>query len=211
MPIALPAHLSTASFVHGFGLSLGLVAAIGPQNAHVLRTGLLRRHVGATVALCVVADLLLIGLGLAGVSELLSDTPLLATLGRWGAVVLLGLYALRSLRDACCTAASLNGHGGAMASTLRAALAATAWVTFANPGVYLETLLLIGAAALDHGEHGRWLFGLGALSASAAWFAALGFGARAAAPWLARPGAWRTLNVLNAVVMAACAARLAGG
>jgi len=97
-------------------------------------------------------------------------------------------------------------------ATARSGLLATVLtclaLTWLNPHVYLDTVVLLGAVAQDHGDPGRWVFGLGAVAASATWFAALGFGARRLRPLFARPGAWRVLDASVALVMATLAVLL---
>lgn len=196
-----------AAFVQGLALSLATIAAFGPQNLHVLRTGLARRHVGAAVAVCVAADALLIGGALAGAAPALGRVgwlePLLAGLA---ALLLLG-FAARALAEAAAPPAA--SPGAACAQPLRRVLATTAVVTFGNPSVYVETLLLVGATGAALPSELRPAFGAGALSASLLWFGALGFGARAASRWLVRPPAWRLLSLGSAAAMGAMALSLA--
>jgi len=64
--------LSFPAFTAGMVLSLSLIMAIGPQNAHVLRMGLQRQHVWLTVAVCTLADIVLISLGVLGLAGMAS-------------------------------------------------------------------------------------------------------------------------------------------
>ncbi len=201
--------MSPAVFLHGFGLCFGLIAALGPQNLHVLRTGLARQHVGATVALCIAADLLLIWAGLAGVAELAAGQPGWVAVARVAAAVFLLACAARAARDAWLGV--LPGVGEAGRRSCRRALLAAAVVTFGNPSAYLETLLLLGASGAQHPDAGRWVFGLGAVCASTLWFTGLGYGARLGGPWLTRPAVWRALGVFNTVVLTALALHLLTG
>ena len=192
------------SVLAGFAASAVLIIAIGAQNAFVLRQGLRREHVVAVVLTCALSDLLLILAGIGGLGAVITARPGLVTVVRWiGAAFLIayaGLAARRALRPA-----ALNPADRAPA-TLRATLLTCLALTYLNPHVYLDTVLLLGSVAQQHAH--RWLFGLGAAAASLAWFTALGAGAHRLGPLLARPAAWRVLDALIAVVMLAVALTL---
>jgi L-lysine exporter family protein LysE/ArgO len=128
---------------------------------------------------------------------------------RWAGVAFLVAYGLKSLWAAWTQTEALEG-GGAAEQSLRAAVATTLALTWANPHVYLDTVGLIGAVATTYGP-GRWMFGAGALSASVLFFVLLGYGARALAPLFARPAAWRVLDTVVGVTMLALAVKLALG
>jgi L-lysine exporter family protein LysE/ArgO len=198
--------MDTPALVAGALLTAGLIVAIGPQNLHVLRTGLARRHVGATVLLCIAADALFVGVALGGTGAALAAAPRLQGLLQAAAVPLLLWMAWRAARDACAPARTtppLTGRGGVLAQT--------ALVSFGNPAVWIETLLVFGSAAAAREGPERLAFGAGALLASALWFAALGYGARLAWRWLARPAVLRGLSGTSALLLAAMAWRLAAG
>lgn len=196
-----------SSLLAGFSVSLALIAAIGAQNAFVLRQGLRREHVVPVVLLCAASDALLIGAGIAGLGAAIAQRPAALAVARWaGAAFLLGyalLAARRALRPGALDPAQRQP------ATLRATVLACLAFTYLNPHVYLDTVLLLGAVAHQH-RH-EWLFGAGAALASAAWFTALGTGAHRLAPVLARPAAWRVLDALVAVVMATIAVSLVIG
>ncbi|MFI7540931.1 LysE/ArgO family amino acid transporter [Actinoplanes sp. NPDC049599] len=195
----------TSAFA-GFAASLVLIVAIGAQNAFVLRQGLRREHVIAVVLVCAVSDLALITAGIAGLGAVVTARPTAVTAIRWvGAAFLLtyaALAAKRAWRPGTLTAA------GGTPATLRATLLTCLALTYLNPHVYLDTVLLLGSVAQQHPH--RWLFGIGAAAASAVWFSALGLGAHRLAPVLSRPVAWRVLDGLIAAVMAGIAVLLLG-
>jgi L-lysine exporter family protein LysE/ArgO len=197
--------VSTAALAAGALLSGGLIVAIGPQNLHVLRTGLARRHVGATVALCVAADALFIGAALAGAGAALAAAPRAQALLQWAAVPLLLWMAWRAARQAAAAA----GDAAHVPAGVGPALGRTALVSFANPAVWIETLLVFGSAAMAQAEAERGAFAAGALLASAAWFAALGWGAHLLRAWLLRPAVQRMLGIASALLLGATALRLA--
>ncbi|MEO7720335.1 MAG: LysE/ArgO family amino acid transporter [Pseudolysinimonas sp.] len=196
--------------VAGLGLGLSLIIAIGAQNAFVLRQGLRRQHVPLVVAICALSDLALIAFGIAGGGLLFAAVPWLVEVVRWVGAGFLLLYGLLAARRAL-RPARLDVHANAgLTSAPRAlAVAATALaLTWLNPHVYLDTVLLLGSVANTHGD-ARWAFGGGAGLGSILWFSALGFGARLLAPLFARPIAWRLLDAVIAVVMLVLAVSLA--
>ncbi|MGB8601418.1 MAG: LysE/ArgO family amino acid transporter [Rhizomicrobium sp.] len=183
-----------AALWHGFAVQLGLIVAIGPQNAFVLSQGLKRAHIFLICLICTLSDGLLIGLGVGGMATVMHTAPWLAGLLRYGGAAFLIWYALGRLRAACGPAAALDRTGDEVLSR-RAAIAATLAFTWLNPHVYLDTVVMIGTLASQFpGDHGA--FGLGAALASALFFFSLGYGARLLAPLLARPTAWRVLDLV---------------
>jgi L-lysine exporter family protein LysE/ArgO len=192
------------SALAGFAASAVLIVAIGAQNAFVLRQGLRREHVLLVVVTCAVSDLVLIAAGIAGLGAVVTARPEAVTVIRWvGAAYLLGYAALAARRAVRPGALTPSGRAP---GTLRATLLTCLALTYLNPHVYLDTVLLLGSVAQQHPH--RWLFGIGAAAASAAWFTALGAGAHRLAPALARPVAWRMLDGLIAIVMLGVAAML---
>jgi L-lysine exporter family protein LysE/ArgO len=210
-------------FPAGLLLGLSLIVAIGAQNVFVLRQGLRREHVGLVALLCAASDAVLIVIGISGIGAATQALPWLVEAIRWaGAIFLVGyglLAARRALRPA---AAGLVAGGpddqpitpgdsqpaGARPGTaieaparsaVRVALACLA-LTWLNPHVYLDTVFLLGSVGAAQGG-GRWVFALGAITASIAWFFALAYGARFLGRWLATPTAWRVLDGIIAVVM----------
>ena len=195
-----------AAALAGVGLGLSLIVAIGAQNAFVLRQGLRREHVAAVVAVCAVSDVVLILAGVAGTGAVLERVPWLVTVVRVAGALFLAGYAVLAARRALRAAALAAEAGGARAS--RGAVLGTALaLTWLNPHVYLDTVLLLGSVAGTHGAD-RWWFAVGACAASLLWFTGLGYGARALRPVFARPAAWRVLDGVIAVVMAALALSL---
>jgi L-lysine exporter family protein LysE/ArgO len=193
------------SALAGFIASAVLIIAIGAQNAFVLRQGLRREHVLPVVLTCALSDLALISAGIACLGAVVAARPGLVTAIRWiGAAFLIG-YAVLAARRALRPAGTLDAAGKAPA-TLRATLLTCLALTYLNPHVYLDTVVLLGSVAQQHAHH--WAFGLGAAAASLSWFAALGLGAHRLGPLLAKPGAWRVLDGLIALVMTAVAATL---
>ncbi|HYD96295.1 MAG TPA: LysE/ArgO family amino acid transporter [Noviherbaspirillum sp.] len=197
-------------YLKGLGLGAGLIVAIGSQNAHVLRMGLRRQHVGLTVAVCILCEALLISAGVAGVGTTVENSPALMAMARWGGAAFLAWYGLRAWRSAFGRHA-LQASPQTTVLTAREAVTTVLAVTLLNPHVYLDTVVLLGAVGGQQGAEGKWWFALGAVTAGVAWFLLLGFGARLLSPWFARPSAWRVLDSIIGAVMLALAATLAAG
>ena len=89
-----------ASALAGLGLGLGLIVAIGAQNAFVLRQGIRREHVLAVVLICIASDAALIVAGVAGAGALFTAVPWLVTVARWGGALFLLSYAVLAARRA---------------------------------------------------------------------------------------------------------------
>ncbi|WP_347558486.1 LysE/ArgO family amino acid transporter [Robbsia sp. KACC 23696] len=252
LAVYVPALLS------GFGLTAGLIVAIGAQNAFVLKQGVQGMHIGAVVLLCCVYDIVLEACGLAGMGGVILAHPGLIEAVRYGGAAMLTIYALRSWRAAWRGATSLtaqaapelvsrparpapwatvsaavagaqggsagttimargsgplaraNGNRGLRteAGSLRKALMTVTLLTWLNPHVYLDTVVLLGGVGGRLPWPSRGWFGVGAMAASCIWFVLLGYGARRLSGLFARPAAWRILDASIGCVMFAIAASL---
>ena len=190
----------------GFVTGLSLIVAIGAQNAFVLRQGIRNEHVLPVVILCAVSDLVLIVAGVAGVGALVTAHPQLMTIARYGGAAFLLIYGLMAARRAFRPATMTPGDTGP--ARLSAVLLTCLALTFLNPHVYLDTVVLLGTLASQQGD-GRWRFGAGAALASLVWFFGLGFGARRLAGLFAKPVTWRILDGVIALTMIALSVSLA--
>lgn len=192
------------SYVAGLGTALSLIMAIGAQNAFVLKQGLLRSHVLAVILFCACSDAVLIILGVTGMAAIAELAPWLIEVMRWGGVAFLLLYGARSFRAAMQGGEALTPQGEKR--SLKATLAVIAALTWLNPHVWLDTVMLLGSISA------QWpsplLFGAGAVTGSFVFFFALGYGARLLAPVFARPRAWQWLEVGVGIVMWGIALRL---
>ncbi|MFM9974190.1 MAG: LysE/ArgO family amino acid transporter [Beijerinckiaceae bacterium] len=191
--------------VSGFFLGGSLIIAIGAQNAFVLRQGLLHQHVLPLVLFCAVSDALLIIAGVAGFGEAIKAAPSLLKAVTWGGAAFLLWYGLTAFRRAMASGAMTMGEGRGL--SLASALSQCAAFTWANPHVYLDTVVLVGGISTTFGVH-RWWYAFGAVIASFVWFFALGYGARLLTPLFARPAAWKALDIGIGCVMWALAAKL---
>lgn len=186
-----------SALLTGLFTGLSLIVAIGAQNAFVLRQGLSREHIGTVILICIAGDVLLISAGVAGVGAVVQGHPAVLTVCRWLGAAYLVRYGIRSL-----LAARHPSSLGPGTPAPRGAVAAVALtITFLNPHVYLDTVLLLGNIANQQGGAGRWWFALGACLASVTWFTIIGYGARYAARWMSSPPTWRVLDVLVGFTM----------
>ncbi len=194
------------AFLNGFGLSLSLIVAVGAQNAFVLRQGLRREYVGPLVIFCAISDAILMAIGVFGFAYLNDKLPALAPAMVWIGAVFVFVYGMLSFRRAWEGGEALNpdstGKGG-----LKAALLFCFAITWFNPHVYLDTVLLVGSIATKF-DASRVAFWAGASSGSAVFFVALGYGARFLAPVMRQPKAWQILEFIIGVVMVLIAAGL---
>jgi L-lysine exporter family protein LysE/ArgO len=190
----------------GFFAGLSLIVAIGAQNAFVIRQGLARNHVLLVVLVCIIADVSLIALGVAGLGALIQQAPVALEVVRWFGVAYLSYFGVRSVIAA--TKNDIMDASGIQAQSTGKVLAAVLAFTLLNPHVYLDTVILLGSIGNQFGPN-RWFFALGAGLASTVWFAGIGFGARAASRFMAKPIFWRVLDSLIAAVMFSIALLLA--
>ena len=188
----------TSPLLVGFLTSFALIAAIGAQNAFVLRQGIRGEHVLAVVSVCAVSDLLLITAGIAGIGAVITAHPQTVTVAKIGGAAFLFVYGGLAARRALKPSSMAPAQNGStrLISVLLTCLA----MTFLNPHVYLDTVVLLGTLANQHADS-RWLFGIGAVTASVVWFFGLGFAARRLAGLFATPLTWRILDGLIAVTM----------
>jgi len=197
-------------FLAGLAMGLSLIVAIGAQNAFVLRQGLRNQHVFWVCFACALSDFILILLGVTSFAKIASLLPWLAPVMRYAGAAFLLWYGFKSLQaalraDAALTAAEAPEENG-LAKTLIACLA----ITWLNPHVYLDTVVLLGSIS-THFKGFELSFAAGAVSGSFLFFFALGYGARWLRPLFAKPSAWRILDGLIAAVMGGIALELIAG
>lgn len=191
------------SYLGGLLAGASLIVPIGAQNAFVLRQGILGRQVRTVVGICVLADAGLIALGIAGAGAIVATHPDVLTVLRWGGAAYLAWFGLTTLwqaRTPTGLTAAESATGGSVAMTALA-------LTFLNPHVYLDTVVMLGILGSNTGDL-RWVFAAGAMTASALWFPGLAILGRRLAPYLARPRMWQLVGVVIAVVMIALAMAL---
>ncbi|SCA55037.1 Arginine exporter protein ArgO [Candidatus Terasakiella magnetica] len=183
----------------GFGVGGGLIIAIGAQNAFLLGQGLRRQHHIMVALICAFSDALLISIGVAGLGGLISSNPFWTELMAWGGAAFLGWYGLKSFKSLFSNhhLEKEKSHGKSRKEILLYTLA----VTFLNPHVYIDTIVLVGGIAAQYEFEPRLYFALGAISASLCWFSFLAFAASWASPYLSRPITWKVIDGLTGSVM----------
>ena len=194
------------AIVPGFLAGLSLIIAIGAQNAFVIRQGLTKKFVLLTVLICAFSDALLIALGASGLGALIKANKNILEFVRWFGVAYLLWFAFKSARSAF-KSGVLNSAGEASADK-KSVILTVLGLTFLNPHVYLDTVILLGSISNQFGSD-KWFFVTGAIFASFLWFTSIGFGAKSASRFMSRPIFWKILDSLIAVIMLSIAVFLA--
>ncbi len=201
------------AFLTGMALSLSLIMAIGPQNAHIMRMGLMRQHLWITVAVCVGTDILLIALGVSGLAALGGLPKLVINAMTAAGALVLCVYGWRTMQRFLQPNAAAQGgpDGGGALVTRRQAVGTALAMSWLNPHAWLDTAVLIGTASLAYARPDNAVFGLGAATGSLVWFVVLGGAMALLGRHMRAPGLWRALDALVAVTMWGCAGWLVSG
>lgn len=199
----------SSSYFAGMALGLGLIVAIGAQNAFILRQGIRREHVFWVCLLCAASDAILVSVGVLGFGQIVASSPTFALAMRLGGAAFLLAYGLRSLHSAWRGGQALQAAQGPGVASLGSVLTTCAALTWLNPHVYLDTVVLLGGLSQEYASPG-W-FALGAVTSSFTFMFSLGYGARLLAPLFDRPQAWRVLDSLVGLTMGASAVQLLWG
>ena len=192
--------MEVTAFLKGIGLGGSLIVAIGSQNAYLLRQALKREFVFTCIAICIVCDVVLIAAGVAGMGQLITEAPSLLFWIKIAGAAFLFWYGLRAARSAL-NPSAMSATENNTAPDRRTVIAAMLAFSLLNPHVYLDTVVLLGSIGGQQAGNGRLYFALGAMLASTIWFSSLGLGARYLTPIFSRPGAWRVLDSIIALVM----------
>ncbi|MYN39709.1 LysE family transporter [Duganella sp. FT109W] len=192
--------MEATAFLKGIGLGGSLIVAIGSQNAYLLRQALKREFVITCIAICIICDVVLIAAGVAGMGKLIIEAPALLFWIKIAGAGFLFWYGLRAARSACNPSAMVDDQNNT-APDRKTVIAAMLAFSLLNPHVYLDTVVLLGSIGGQQPGDGRLYFALGAMLASILWFSSLGLGAQYLRPVFYRPGAWRILDGIIALVM----------
>lgn len=196
-------------FVMGAVISGGLIIAIGSQNAFLLKTGLTNNHPFAAATVCFVGDILLIGAGVFGVGALFSIESIWGRMLSLAGAIFLIWYGTKALKAAIKGESRLSiDESESKRTSLKSALLMAFAMTFLNPHVYIDTVVLVGGVTAGLEQAYRPWFVAGALCASATWFYTLVFVAKKLASKLNKPKTWRIINALISAVMFLIAGRL---
>ena len=194
------------AIIPGLLAGFSLIIAIGAQNAFVIRQGLTKKFVLLTVLICAFSDAILIALGASGLGALIKANKNILEFVRWFGVIYLLWFAFKSAKSVF-KKEVLNSAGEASANRKSVILTVLA-LTFLNPHVYLDTVILLGSISNQFGTD-KWFFVIGAMLASFIWFTAIGFGAKSASRFMSQPIFWKILDSIIALVMVSIAAFLA--
>ena len=186
-----------STFLAGFGLGLSLIVAIGAQNAFILRAGLLRQHVFILCSVCALSDALLIAAGVSGLGILVSKAPFFLAFMKYGGAAFLFVYGIRSLLNSFRGGRFLLAEGEV--ASLREAVIICLLLTWLNPHVYLDTVILLGVASTQYSDN--TYFAVGAITASLIFFYSLGFGARLLSNFFEHSFSWKILDGIIGIVM----------
>ena len=196
------------AFLKGLFLGISLIAAIGAQNTFVLRQGILGHHVFYVALFCSFADALLICIGVASISFFLNDlTDQVSGLLFGFCAVWLTIYGIIHLKSVFKSNLALENEAS-RPKGLISTFSTLAILTFANPHVYLDTMILIGSISQQFAGNDKIAFAIGAFTASFIFFFSLAFGARLLAPIMHNPFSWRILNFFIALIMFTIATNL---
>ena len=187
-------------FLTGLLLGGGLIIAIGSQNAYVLKQGLLRSHVFIICLICALSDAILITIGTTGIGKIIESHPDWLKAITWFGVAYLFIFGIISFRAALSNQ-TLSAAAADSSQSTKVIISTVLALTFLNPHVYLDTVLLIGSISSPYDSSERLYFTLGAISASFIWFFSLGYGARLLIPLFKKPSAWKVLNSLIGLLM----------
>lgn len=202
--------MTPSVFFTGLGIGLSLIVAIGAQNAFVLRQGLRGEHVLAVCLACAASDAVLIVIGVTSFGKIASWLPWVDPVMRIGGAAFLAWYGARSLMSALRSTSALSVDGDQDRKPLLPTLLTCLALTWLNPHVYLDTVVLLGSISTQFGEQ-QFAFAAGAVTGSFLFFFTLGFGAALLRPIFAKPAAWRILEAVIAFVMWAIALKLMTG
>lgn len=195
-----------SAFIQGMGVGAGLIIAIGAQNVFVLTQGIRKQYHWLTALICSMSDMLLIFVGAAGVGSFVAENHFLQTGSAWMGAVFLVWYGFRALLKVnSVTFLDVGKHDN---SSMRIIVATALALTFLNPHVYIDTVILLGSIGGQYQAENRILFALGASTSSFLWFFSLSFGGALLAPVFQKSVSWKILNVLVCVTMWSIAVQL---
>jgi L-lysine exporter family protein LysE/ArgO len=197
-------------YLQGFGIGLGLLVAIGAQNAFVISRAVRKDRAVLVAAICMVCDAILIALAVTGAGAALAMNPAVAQIATIGGIVFLVCFGARAFR-ASLRERTLDHRDARRVASLRSTVLATLAVTLLNPHTFLDTFVLIAGISAPLDASGRAVFGAGAVTASFVWFSSLAVAGRALAPWFRQPRTWKLLDGFVCATMWTIAAVLAVG
>lgn len=198
-------------FIEGMLLGMGLLVALGPKDVFVIRNSMHGQNAMELVAICSLADVLLISLGVLGLGAVLTAHQWLMTLTMVfsiGYLTYFGVKALLAVQGGA-GSAPLDQVSSPSGVTNRQVIKAALFHSLLTPYAWLDTVLVIGSlSALKNGP-AKFGFAAGAMTASFTWFVFLAIGSRMAAPVFRHRRAWQLLDLIVAASMLTLATKLA--
>lgn len=189
------------TLLQGYSVAFGLIMAIGPQNAFVIKQGIAKSHVFIVALLCSVIDTLMIIIGTSSAGKFISGSPYLLQITKYGGAGFLFFYGAKSFYNSFFLTHSIADEHVKNTSTLKATILALLAFSFLNPHMYLDTLVLIGTIGAQVSEDLRIYFTLGAIAASFVWFFSLVYGAGFLAPLFKKSLSWKILDFFVGIIM----------
>ena len=162
--------MSISDFIQGFIIGSSLIIAIGPQNLYVINQGLKKNFILIVVLICSLSDSLLIVCGIYLSNNILSLNPSIITIMKLIGGIWLILYGINKIKHSGNHV--INNKEFNEVSFIKVAMTTLA-ITYANPHVYLDTVILLGSISVNFDS--KLYFGLGAIFASFVFFFSLGY------------------------------------
>lgn len=177
--------MSISDFIQGFIIGSSLIIAIGPQNLYVMNQGLKKNFVFIVVLICSLSDSLLIVCGIYLSNNILSLNTSIITImkligGIW--LILYGISKIKNSRQHEIKSSEIN------AASFTKVVLTTLAITYANPHVYLDTVILLGSISINFDS--KLYFGLGAIFASFIFFFSLGYFSNFLSQYVKSPKVW---------------------
>ena len=188
--------MSISDFIQGFIIGSSLIIAIGPQNLYVINQGLKKNYILIVVLLCSLSDSLLIVCGIYLSNSLLNlNESLIITMKLIGGIWLI-LYGLNKIKNS-------NSHNIENKEfkelSLNKVVFTTLAITFANPHVYLDTVVLLGSISVNFDN--KFYFGLGAIVASFVFFFTLGYFSKFLSKYIKSKKVWFYIDNIMGFLM----------
>ena len=177
--------MSISDFIQGFIIGSSLIIAIGPQNLFVINQGLKKNFVFIVVLICSLSDSLLIVSGIYLSNNILSLNTSLITIMKLIGGIWLILYGINKIKNSRQHEINSNGFNE---SSFSKVIFTTLAITYANPHVYLDTVILLGSISINFDN--KLYFGLGAIFASFIFFFSLGYFSNFLSRYIKSPKVW---------------------
>lgn len=180
------------ALINGVFLTIAIIAGIGPQNLNTLGHAISRNHAYAVALTCFLADSVLIVFGVIGLR--LTESSIILNIINIAGILFLSYYLWIKIRDLK-TPHRLKPVWQIL-SLKQAVLRALA-LTWLNPLVFIDTLVVIGGASTHHVGWNNTAFLIGALLGDFIWLFGLAFIGMRFAKKLNQPRVWLFLDIFT--------------